>query len=162
MSFHKRNGLYCGFIDSNITESYETYPDFFDSYSLLITCLDSAFGPAELPKWMRYLKQTGWDYSVIGKFVWIPSRHVKELFDHGKTFYGFDEIYLLKHYPVGTHLPANRYTTDGYNFAEKTPAAFLKSLRQLGAPRYLSDGCGLNFVCKSRALASRICKGEGK
>lgn len=156
MSFQERGGYFYGFVDLTINEVFKYYPEFFKSLDILITCLDSSPHLPDLTKWMNYLKQTGWHYKMVGDKMWIPSVHVSDVFKQGKTFYHFDEAYLVRGIPGQETLPTRHYTTDGYDFSEEIPSDFIETFLRLGAVRYLSDGSGLNFVCESLEVAEKL------
>ncbi len=122
----EQDGYLFGFVDLTINEVFKYYPDFFRSLDLLITCLDSSPKLPELTKWMEYLRGTGWQHEIIGDKVWIPSVHLVEVFGQGKTFYHFDELYLLKGIPLREVLPKKHYTTDGRDFSEKVQSEFIE------------------------------------
>ena len=156
MSVQEQEGFYFGFVDLTISDIYEHYPAFFQSYDLLITCLDSSSKVIEQKKWLEYLEVAGFAYRFAGSHVWIPSAQIEKLFKEGKTFFGFDEAYLLHGYPKGKKLPRRRYTTDGSNFIDKISVQFIQHMKQLEAIRFLADGCGLNFACESHSVAKKI------
>lgn len=150
---------YFGFVDLNINEVYKFCPEFFDSYGLLVTCLDS---DPKLSMWGHALSseiEDNWDIKVCGQSVWIAAKNVKNAFEDGRVFSHFDEIYFLK--SELEIVPVDEiFTTDRCEFGVNVPKRFLKAFHEIKAHRYLSDGCGLNFGCESIALAERICATE--
>ena len=150
------NGYLFGFVDLTINEVFKYYPSFFQPFNILITCLDSSPRLPDLTKWMQYLKRTGWRYQIIGDKVWIHSANLFDIFEQGKTFYHFDEVYLVQGIPQIDAMPYRHYTTDGRDFSENVPQEFIEMFLKLGATRYLSDGCGLNFVCESLEITKKL------
>ena len=152
----EHEGIYYGFVDSSITEVYRCFSQFLQSRDILITCLDSTPQVAKLEKWRAHLIHAQINHQVIGDAVYISSQHVEALFKLGKTFYGFDELYLLRQRPALKDLPGRRYTSDGFNFSEQLPPDFVAAFIRLRAEGYLSDGCGLNFASQSLDLARHL------
>ena len=156
MSFRRRGNCYFGFVDLTITEVHADYPRFFEGFDMLITCLDSSPQIIELTKWMDYLQRTRWNYRVIGRAVWIDSANVAAVFKQSKTFYGFDEIFLMRGVPRAASLPRYHYTPGGQTFAKRIPSSLTRAIASLKAHRYLADGCGLNYVCESQGVAREL------
>ncbi|MCI0563743.1 MAG: hypothetical protein MN733_35160 [Nitrososphaera sp.] len=154
MNYRMDHDKYAGFVDLTISEAYIYYPECLTSHGLLVTCLDSTDAVATLDKWLESLSLAKISHEVINRAVYIPQASVSALFAHGKTFYGFDEIYLVQSPP--TSIPEGRFTTDGFDFGEEIPKEFWEIFDALGAVRYFADGCGLNFVCESRDIAERL------
>jgi len=146
----KQYCLYHGNIDATISSVAEYCPEFFDGLSILITGLDSSNAPALLTKWKNYIFSRGWEgvQLINEKYVYIPEQFVRLLFEERKTFFNFDEIFLLD-------IPPERcdkeklYTSERYNFSKELPDAFLEFFRRIKARRFLSDGIGLNYACLS-------------
>lgn len=156
MKHQALNGLFVGFADLTISEVARGCPDFFDGMSLLITCLDSTPKVATLSRWMDRLRSGGYRFETTESGVWISSVDVSRLIAEGSTFSHFDEVYLLKDRPCLAGIRSGTFTTDGCNFGEEVPASFAVEFASIGATRYLSDGCGLNFACESETFLSEI------
>lgn len=151
----KRDGYYCGLVDAKISDVYDHLPGFFHSFDLLVTRLDSSVSLKDIRKWVEYIAHSGWQYQILGDAVWISSNYVDRVFHEQKTFFGFDEVYLLRGVPKNTP-PGEHFTSDGYDFSKEVPARFIECMTHVGAVRYLSDGCGLNFACESQELADKL------
>lgn len=151
MKYQQKGVFFFGFADLTISEMRRDYPAFFDGMSLLITCLDSTTPVAKLAKWMHMLDERNYAAEPFDDGIWIPEEQAIRLLTEGLTFYGFDEVYLFKTKPILKGMRKGVFTTDGYNFAEDVPSAFVDAFLAMGATRYLSDGCGTNFVCESVA-----------
>jgi hypothetical protein len=156
MKYHKIGEVYFGFINLSISTIIKYYINFFDGLSMLITCIDSNPKVINLSKWMKYLDIRKFNYKIIGNSVWIPQKYISELLIGSKTFYGFDEVYLLKNIPKIGLIDDNVYTTDGYDFSKCVPDNFLNKFNNIGAIRYLSDGLGLNFGCESIEIVENL------
>ena len=151
MKYQQRGDYFLGFADLTISEMGRSCPGFFDGMSLLITCLDSTTPDHKLARWMRMLDERNYAAEHMDDGIWIPAERTVRLLAEGLTFYGFDEVYLFKTRPVQQGLRRGIFTTDGYNFAEVVPPDFVNAFFAMGATRYLSDGCGMNFACESLA-----------
>lgn len=136
-------------------------PEFYAGYGALITCLDSNSCPSEMGQWLRMLADAGIRFQVAGKAVWVDKDNLQKAFHQGKTFFGFDEIYLLASFPLKTpKLPARVFTSDGCQFDKEVPSALLDAMSALGCVRYLSDGTGIgmNVVCESSRTLDKVKK----
>ena len=150
------SGYYFGHIEGSISSLVEKVPDLYANFSMLITCLDSTSDLPTLNKWIEYIKKKNCNFEIVGKSIWIPPFIVPEIFEDNRTFFGFDEFYLLNHSPKKEIIIDNVFTTDSYDFNSTIPDQFLKYFQELGAVRYLSDGIGINFGCESIELFHRL------
>ena len=160
MTYKATSGFYFGSANLNISMVGDKYPEFFNSCSTLITCLDSSEAPAKHPKWVDRLSSMGINYKLLGDFVWIPQNQISELFRDGRTFYHFDELYLFRDFPEKLEPLDVWQAVDDNFFKDNVPIEFMNQFLRVGAIRYLSDGCALNFVCESEELASRMLEVE--
>jgi len=158
MKYRQTRGYFAGFVDLRIADIAEPCPEFFEGFALLITCLDSSPDVVTLSRWVTYLKSKEWRPLPIGRAVFIPAENTGGLLEDRQTFFGFDEVYLLKEeLPRELPHPTDRaYTTDGFDFGESVPDAFWRYFANVGAVRYVSDGVGLNFACESRGCVQRL------
>ncbi len=88
--------------------------------------------------------------------IWVSSDLIGVMMRDPEIFSSFDEIYLTSAFDKTSAMGTGHFTTDGFNFGKNVSNAFIAGFRQLGAVRYLSDGCGLNFVCENQELANQI------
>jgi hypothetical protein len=146
-----QNRFYHGNIDATISSVAECCPEFFDSLSILITGLDSSDAPALLTKWSDYIFSRGWEGTQLinEKYVYIPEHYVKLLFEEGKTFFHFDEVFLLDKPPERCD-KEKLYISERYDFSTELPDTFVELFIRIKARRFLSDGVGLNYACLSR------------
>lgn len=162
MKYSVIDNIYAGGADITISHVAKCCKDYFEGQYMLITTLDSCHSPAELKLWLEYLKQNKYKYDILGQYVLISKEHVWNIVNDGRTFFHFDEVYLYDHIPI--HLPPINisFTSDGYLFSEKVPDVFIEQYRNSRASRYLSDGCELNFACRSETLIRCIAEIENK
>lgn len=156
MDYMNRSGIYFGFADISISELAEHYFTFFDSFSLLVTCLDSQPDVASLDKWISHLKNINLEFSVLPDGVWLPAASVPSLLLDRFTFRGFDEAYLLRKEPRFPLGDKQVFTTDRCKLDKSIPERLLGSFHNLEAIRYVSDGSGMNFMCESLAVVEHI------
>lgn len=156
MKYQEYQGRYFGFADLTITEVGKLCPEFFSDMALLVTCVDSTHAVSSLDRWFMALKEQDYVFEVIGRAVWISRENAGGVVRDGKTFFGFDEMYLIQAKVYERDLKGSVFTTDGFNFGEELPPDFVNQFRCLPAVRYLSDGCGLNFACESVALVEGL------
>lgn len=133
--------------DLSISCLIEEVPAFFDGVSLLLTCVDSSNKVVKNLDPNYLLNQGVSHYAHLGSV--LIKAEFADAFKNNYDFSGFDELYLLSEnsnlleYAITEH-----FTSDGYEFGDEIPKDFLKIFNELGAIRYLSDGCGLNYVCE--------------
>lgn len=156
MSYKKINNSYFGYCDNSIVNLFKNYYEFFRNFSILITCLDSDINISNKKAILNMLNNIDCKYEVLNKSIFVDSRHVKKVFGVKKIFTHFDEIYLFEGKLDKEIIVNESYTADGYNFDKEVPNEFIRLFTDFGAKRYLSDGCGLNFVCESEMVASEL------
>ncbi len=135
----------------------EIAPEVFADYHLLITFLDSAV-PSGLMKWRERL--AGWRvrFSVIRSGFLIYPDSVTTLLSARGTFFGFDEVFLLRGAPKEDFVLLEHFTSERSAFTADLPPVFIDCWNRLAPEGFLSDGCGLNFVFRNAAEAERIAK----
>lgn len=108
--------------------------------------------------WRKQLDAAGIGSYIIGTSVWIEASKVATLFREAKTFYGFDEVYLLTSRPDAKIIPRESFTADRLTFTKGVPEALASAMTRLNASAYLSDGTGigLNFACDSKGAANKL------
>lgn len=147
---------YLGYIETTISEVYKSFPEFFDGFSLFLTCLDSDTNLSNNKVLLDLLKTHNCEYKVINKSIYLNGINNNFLFESKRIFTHFDEIYFInKDIHKEIKIP-HQFTTDSFNFQNEIPNEFLKLLNETGASRYLSDGCGLNFACESETVAKDL------
>ena len=154
INYQESAGLCFGFCDCKIREFLAEYPRFSASKSMLVTCIDSYPHPARLGKWLQILSDSGVHFEVFGDYVWIPTSDVARLLNSQKVFFGFDEVHFLETRPPVMPNVIERFTSDGVSFADGLPDRLPSQLAALGADRYLTDGCGLNFAVEASSAES--------
>lgn len=133
--------------DLSIPNILEEVPAFFNGVSLLLTCIDSSNEViAHLDP--EYLLSKGITHSAhLGSM--LINVEFAEAFKNNFGFCSFDELYLL---PENSNLLkyaiTEHFTSETYELGAEIPENFLKIFNEMGAIRYLSDGCGLNYVCE--------------
>ncbi len=157
MKFKKRDNLFLGAADLTVGQVGKEIPGFIAGLSMLVTCLDSCSNISSLTRWMEKLDENGIPAVILGSAAWIGAEHVSALFEGGYTFFGFDEVYFYKADSTPLIIPTNIFTSDVCLFPDEVPEEFLDGFIATGAVRYLSSGCGLNFVCESDTLVNQIC-----
>ncbi len=156
MSYNKINNYFFGYCNNSISNLYKNYFEFFKNLSVLITCLDSDANLSNKKLILNSLDNNNCKYELLGKSIYVDSKYVKNVFEDKKIITHFDEIYLFETNPNKETIINESYTTDGYNFERDVPSEFINLFKKICAKRYLSDGCGLNFVCESEIIASKL------
>ncbi len=132
-------------------------PDVFADYHLLITFLDSSV-PCELVKWKERL--AGWrvKFSAMRCGYLIYPDSVETILSAHGTFFGFDEVFLLRGAPKDDFMLLEHFTSERSRFTADLPNVFVDYSNRLAADGFLSDGCGLNFVFRNAAEAERVAR----
>lgn len=156
MKHKNTNGFYSGFTDSSISHVHENLPEYFEDLFLLISCLDSGKDFVTSSKFLSILTSNSLECEILSNCLLISPCNTEQLFRIGKIFTHFDEIYLFKKKPTDILRIEQSFTTDGYNFGSNVPNEFIDIFKKVGAVRYLSDGCGLNFACESVELVRKL------
>lgn len=136
--------LYRGsFKNISIYDVVEKYPDFFSGLAILLTSVDSDCAVVN----HIYLKEP--DISPYDSAVLIREEYVEDYLANGWPHDGFEEVYACKSSTLPQISPVKnqRFTSDGCDFESYLPSDFMQIFSSLGAMRYLSDGCHLNYVC---------------
>lgn len=159
MSYFMLDGKYCGFKELLISDLWKHLPTFFTEFNLLITCLDSTRNLRTLTRWLARLEESSISPYFVGDAVAIRAKDVGTIFEAGTTFYGSDEIYLVREIPSQLPERLRSFTTDSVRFTTSLPVEFVKTFRSINASRYVSDGAGglgLNYVCDEKSLVDKI------
>jgi len=156
MEYREISNHYFGFVDLSLSLMSARFPEFFEHLSMLVTCLDSNPQLSSQEGWLRYLRLRGVEFQLLGRAVWIDSNNVLRLLGNDNPFDGFDEIYLMERLPKQSAVPEKIYTSERCNFGGHIPTDFLGSFLEMGAVRYISDGCGMNFACESMEIVKKL------
>jgi len=156
LSYKKIDNNYFGFCYTSISNLYKDSPEFFDNLLLLITCLDSDISLSNKEMLLDLFDKINCKYKIINKSIHVDSENANLVLGNNKILTHFDEIYLLDEDIMKEQIITGAYTTDGYDFGKEVPVEFINLFTSIGAKRYVSDGCGLNFVCESEAIASNL------
>jgi hypothetical protein len=155
MKYNIIDNYYFGFTDLTISEIGRYCPCFINNMSMLITCLDSTSSVINLSRWVQILEKRKFVFERFDDSLWFPVGETLRIFKEGFTFNGFDEVYFFKDKPLAESV-TSVFSSAVFDFSENVPNDFVEGFRAIGATRYLSDGCGLNFVCESEQLLSSI------
>lgn len=159
MSYKNINSRFYGYCNNSIKNLYKNFPEFFSDLSLLITCLDSDTKLSDKKEILELFNNINCKFKIVSKSIFIDFSNVDKLLNNSKGIIShFDEIYLFDKSLVNEIVINGSFTTDGFNFEERVPSEFIDLFIKIGAKRYVSDGCGLNFVCESEIVASKLIK----
>lgn len=168
MKYQIIDGVYYGYAALSIFDIQTLLSDAADSENgLLITILDSAPNGDGLWKWRAYLTSRGIPNAESPGPVWIPPHHMKALFEDDKTFFGFDEVYVMKSRPVALPDSLHYFEQTTHDFANECPQTFIDQFKVLNATLYFSDGDAnpsnrmeMNFAVPSLAALRSIEEAE--
>ena len=145
-----------GQCDLRITDLAKKCPDIFSDRFLLITCLDSSTKVCQLSVWKSYLEKASIPHQWVSAGALIMPEGTARLFGDKKTFFGFDELYLLSAPPPREFKPDTHFTSDQCVFFDGVPDSVFVHLQKSGADGLLADGCGLNFAVTDLESAKKI------
>ncbi len=156
MRYSDQLGMTFGFSDRlRIDILTEVAPEMFADYHLLITFLDST-ATSGLAKWKDRLVEWRVRFSSMRSGFLIYPDSVETLLSFHNTFFGFDEVFLLRGVPKEDFVLLEHFTTERSMFNEDLPTVFVDYFNRLAAEGFLSDGCGLNFVFRNAMEAERV------
>jgi hypothetical protein len=146
MSYSIRDGVAYGNVPLSIFDIVEHLPEYFADLGTLMTCVDSSTNVVSIASGSSHEMWNG--FEAHGNAIWLPPSAVAWQIQNGWSCDGFEEIYLLPRPESTLSISDEKFTSEGDNFAESIPNAFLERFRTVKAVRFLSDGCGLNFACE--------------
>lgn len=144
------------FIDFDIASLLTVYPEFASSYCCLITCLDSSSDV--VGAFSSSYKHV--NFESFGTFVLISG---EDLVAHRNVFNGFDEVYYFektvwaqKLSTLKSTLWCEHFTSDNVDVTKNIPSTLSNILIKSEAIRFTSDGCGLNLICESYDVLTKV------
>ena len=156
-TFHHENGLWVGQFEARLSDLVSECPGAMSGCFLVVDILDSTSPVASLSAWTQSLDDAGIAWTAVdGRVVIAPDAVPRLIAAAGKTFYGFDQVWLCSRMPLAGEIPAGRCTSDAASFESGMP----KPLRALaGQPWFvalLADGCGLNVATSSDVFRGAV------
>ena len=155
-NFHHEVGLGVGRFEARICDLVSEGPACLAECFLVVDILDSSSRVASLSRWTRQLDDAEIAWNAVDGRVVIAPDAVPRLVATGKTFYGFDQVWLCSRMPRAGEILAGRFTSDAASFE----AGVLEPLRAIaGQPWFvalLADGCGLNFATSSDVFRGAV------
>jgi len=154
MKYNVKNGYYFGFLNTSIKEVFDKSPWFFNNMDSVVTCLDSNL----VQNFSKEVVSNKFQAIKFGNNFLIKDEDLSYYMNDKSLFCGFDEVFIFNKKSKYIDFKASVYTTDGYNFLKEIPDDFSDLFFKIGSTRYLSDGCGLNFVCESYKVLCKFFK----
>lgn len=155
-NFHHEVGLWVGRFEARICDLVSDCPGCLGSCFLVVDILDSTSPVAALSGWTRGLDEAAIAWTAVDGRAVIAPDAVPQIVAAGKTFYGFDQVWLCSRMPRAGEIPAGRFTSDAASFESGAP----ESLRAIaGQPWFvalLADGCGLNVATSSDVFRGTV------
>ena len=152
----RRHGLWSGSCEGRVSEFFEARPDLLAGRSLVIDMLDSSAPVAELTGWRAHLREIGIEPVVVDGRAVIAPGDVATLLAAGRTFFGFDQVWVCRRPPAVGAIPAGRFSSEVCVFDASLPLA----LCDLGDADWfvalLADGCGLNVATSDDAFRDAV------
>lgn len=155
---HCLDGIQVGIADLAIGELAALVPQFFSLQWAVVTLLDST--PASKGIGQSVLEEFP-SICLLENSLLVSKDDILTLTRNDRLFTHFDELYLCKTKPQPTFI-GKYFTTDRADFGKYLPDEFVTIFHSLGAVRYASDGCGLNFACESSDVVEAIARAESK
>ena len=155
-NFHHEVGLWVGRFEARICDLVSDCPGCLGGCFLVVDILDSTSPVAALSGWTRGLDEAAIAWTAVDGRAVIAPDAVPQIIAAGKTFYGFDQVWLCSRMPRAGEIPAGRFTSDAASFESGAP----ESLRAIaGQPWFvalLADGCGLNVATSSDVFRGTV------
>jgi len=155
-TFHDDAGLWLGQFEARISDLVSDCPGSLSGCFLAIDILDGASPVASLSRWTRHLDAAGIAWTAVDGRVVIAPEAVPRLVAAGKTFHGFDQVWLCTRVPRVGEIPSGRFTSDVTSFEKKVPGEVHSLGGQSWFTALLADGCGLNVATSSAGFRDRV------
>lgn len=155
-TFHHEHGLWFGQFEARLPDLVSECPACLADCFLVVDILDSTSPVAALSGWTRGLDEAAIAWTAVDGRVVIAPDAVPRLVASGKTFYGFDQVWLCSRVPRTGEIPSGRFTSDVASFEEQLPEAVHALSGQPWFMALLADGCGLNVATSSAAFRDRV------
>jgi hypothetical protein len=155
-TFHDENGLWIGQFEARLSDLVSECPGAMSGCFLVVDILDSTSPVASLSAWTQGLDDAGIARTAVDGRVVIAPEDVTRLVAAGKTFYGFDQVWLCSRMPRAGEIPAGRFTSDAASFESGVPEPLRALAVQPWFVALLADGCGLNVATSSTAFRDRV------
>ena len=148
-TFHHENGLWFGQFEARLSDLISEFPACLADCFLVVDILDSTSPVAALSVWTRGLDEAAIAWTAVDGRVIIAPDAVPQLVAAGKTFSGFDQVWLCSRMPRAGEIPAGRFTSDAASFESGVPEPLRAIAGQPWFVALLADGCGLNVATSS-------------
>ena len=155
-TFHDDGGLWLGQFEARISDLVTDCPGCLAACFLVVDILDSTSPVAALSGWTRHLDDAEIAWTAVDGRVVIAPDAVPWLVAAGKTFYGFDHVWLCSRGPRAGEVPEGRFTSDAASFESGMPEPLRALAGQPWFVALLADGCGLNVATSSTAFRDRV------
>ena len=155
-TFHDDGGLWLGQFEARISDLVTDCPGCLAACFLVVDILDSTSPVAGLSGWTRHLDDAEIAWTAVDGRVVIAPETVPRLVAAGKTFYGFDQVWLCSRGPRAGEIPAGRLTSDAASFESGVPEPLRSIAGQPWFVALLADGCGLNVATSSDVVRDRV------
>jgi len=155
-NFHHEVGLWVGRFEARICDLVSECPACLAECFLVVDILDSSSPVAALSGWTRGLDEAAIAWTAVDGRVVIAPDAVPQLVAAGKTFYGFDQVWLCSRMPRAGEIPAGRLTSDAASFEAGMPEPLRAVAGQPWFVALLADGCGLNVATSSDVFRGAV------
>ena len=155
-NFHHEVGLWVGRFEARICDLVSECPACLAECFLVVDILDSSSPVAALSGWTRGLDDAEIAWTAVDGRVVIAPDAVPRLVTAGKTFYGFDQVWLCSRVPRAGEIPAGRLTSDAASFESGVPEPLRSIAGQPWFVALLADGCGLNVATSSDVVRGAV------
>jgi len=148
-TFHHENGLRFGQFEARLRDLVTDCPGCWADSFLVVDILDSTAPVAALTGWTRSLDDAEIAWTAVDGRVVIAPDAKPRIVAAGKTFYGFDQVWLCSRMPRAGEIPSGRFTSDIASFESGVPEPLRAIAGQPWFVALLADGCGLNVATSS-------------
>ena len=155
-TFRHGDGLWFGQFEARLRDLVTGCPDVLRSGYLVADILDSASPVAALSAWTRGLDEAAIAWTAVdGRVVFAPDE-TPRLLAAGRTFHGFDQVWVCSRMPRPAEIPAGRFTSDSASFESSAPEPIRGIVAQPWFTALLADGCGLNVATSSAYIRDAV------
>jgi hypothetical protein len=136
-----------GKTQSSISQLANNFPSIFEDTGILVTCLDSVVDLSRAVGWFAYLEKCNLHFVRSAVGVYLPDHSATAVIRDGRTFFGFDEIFLVREVPSSDLSPwPEHWTSDRADLSTGVPSSLWDAYSRIGAQAFFADGSGLNYL----------------
>ena len=148
--------LYSGWVEANIHLLLHDHPQLIGNFPwALVTSLDSSLDIPAMPSVQKALEKTATKSFELGKSLVVSGSDLVEMETSYELFFGFDELWLFREYPIQLDLPG-AWIVAPRDLSEGIPSQVEEWTLESRCVLGLGDGIGLNYITVDEEIAAQL------